>query len=404
MSVRAGMLTPSSNTCLEPVTYRMLAGVEEVTAHFSRLPVTRIGLDPEASAQFTQQPMLAAARLLADAKVDVLAWNGTAGSWLGPDQDRELAGMVEKATGIPTTTSTLALLDAFRAYGVTRLGVATPYGDEVGARIAEHYAAEGVQVVVQANLGITDNEAFARVPQGRIRDLVAAAAGADVHAVAVVCTNLPAAPLAARLERDLGVPVLDSVAATLWKALDVAGAKVSLSGWGTLLDSGTLRARFQDICDELLDATGCDRTTLRLDIPVLGLEVAVAAAEALHPGVPSIRRDASLDQRRLDTVVWLEDNRRNLVQPDFHGEPRAPRALIDLYGVKAQLLGPVEQDGAMAGWLSAHSLAERPWTHADTAALDAAKARVTSVLRKLTPGTASLALPGPIPPGSGSSL
>ena len=190
MSVRAGMLTPSSNTCLEPVTYRMLAGVEEVTAHFSRLPVTRIGLDPEASAQFTQQPMLAAARLLADAKVDVLAWNGTAGSWLGPDQDRELAGMVEKATGIPTTTSTLALLDAFRAYGVTRLGVATPYGDEVGARIAEHYAAEGVQVVAQANLGITDNEAFARIPQGRIRDLVAAAAGGDVHAVAVVCTNL----------------------------------------------------------------------------------------------------------------------------------------------------------------------------------------------------------------------
>ena len=58
----------------------------------------------------------------------------------------------------------------------------------------------------------------------------------------------------------------------------------------------------------------------------------------------------------------------------------------------------------MAGWLSAHSLAERPWTHADTAALDAAKARVTSLLRKLTPGTASLALPGPIPSGSGSSL
>lgn len=394
MSIRVGMLTPSSNTCLEPVTYRLLAGTEEVTAHFSRLPVTRIGLDTEASAQFQHQPMLAAASLLADAKVDVLAWNGTAGSWLGPDRDRELAGVVAKATGIPTTTSTLALLAAFRAYGVTRLGLATPYVDEVGTRIAERYAAEGVQVVAQANLGITDNEAFARIPRDRIRDLVAAAGSADVHAVAVVCTNVPAAPLAAGLERDLGVPVLDSVAATLWKALDVAGAEVSLPGWGGLLHGGTLRARFQDICDELLDVTGCDRTTLRLDVPAHGLAVAVAAAEALRPGVRSIRRDASLDQRRLDTVVWLEDNRRNLVQPHVRGEPRAPQALIDVYGVKAQLLGPIERDGAMAGWLSAHSLAERPWTQADIAAMDAARARVTSLL-KLAAGDCAARTSGP---------
>ena len=30
--VRLGMLVPSSNTCLEPVTYRLLGGVPEVTA------------------------------------------------------------------------------------------------------------------------------------------------------------------------------------------------------------------------------------------------------------------------------------------------------------------------------------------------------------------------------------
>ena len=39
-----GMLTPSSNTVLEPVTTAMLAGLPEVTAHFSRFKVTEIAL------------------------------------------------------------------------------------------------------------------------------------------------------------------------------------------------------------------------------------------------------------------------------------------------------------------------------------------------------------------------
>ena len=41
---RLGMLTPSSNTALEPITYAMLAGVEGVSVHFSRFKVTEITL------------------------------------------------------------------------------------------------------------------------------------------------------------------------------------------------------------------------------------------------------------------------------------------------------------------------------------------------------------------------
>ena len=47
-----GMLTPSSNTILEPVTTAMLAGLPEVTAHFSRFKVTEIALSGPALAQF----------------------------------------------------------------------------------------------------------------------------------------------------------------------------------------------------------------------------------------------------------------------------------------------------------------------------------------------------------------
>jgi maleate isomerase len=72
-----GMLTPSSNTTLEPVTSAMLSDLPEVSAHFGRFRVTEIALSERALAQFEDEEILAAASLLADAKLDVIGWNGT---------------------------------------------------------------------------------------------------------------------------------------------------------------------------------------------------------------------------------------------------------------------------------------------------------------------------------------
>ena len=37
--LKIGMLTPSSNTILEPVTYQILSDIPNVSAHFSRFVV-----------------------------------------------------------------------------------------------------------------------------------------------------------------------------------------------------------------------------------------------------------------------------------------------------------------------------------------------------------------------------
>ena len=73
MRKRLGMITPSSNSVLEPVTSAMLHGVADITAHFSRFRVTEIALDAAALSQFDASAMLPAADLLADAKVDAIA-------------------------------------------------------------------------------------------------------------------------------------------------------------------------------------------------------------------------------------------------------------------------------------------------------------------------------------------
>lgn len=67
-----GMLTPSSNTVLEPLTSAMVAGLAAVSVHYSRFPVTEIALSESALGQFDDAPLLAAAALLADAHVDII--------------------------------------------------------------------------------------------------------------------------------------------------------------------------------------------------------------------------------------------------------------------------------------------------------------------------------------------
>ena len=71
--VLLGMPTPSSNTALEPLTSAMLSGLPEVTAYFGRFRVTEVSLQPHALGQFDGGPIREAARLPADARVDVIA-------------------------------------------------------------------------------------------------------------------------------------------------------------------------------------------------------------------------------------------------------------------------------------------------------------------------------------------
>src|SRR5690606_24712360 len=77
-----GVLTPSSNTVLEPLTCAILAGLPDVTAHFARFPVREISLRQEALGQFDEAPILEAARLLADARMQTILWSGTSSGWL----------------------------------------------------------------------------------------------------------------------------------------------------------------------------------------------------------------------------------------------------------------------------------------------------------------------------------
>lgn len=230
-----GMLTPSSNTILEPVTCAMLSGVSGVTAHFARFRVTEISMGNRALNQFDNAPLVEAARLLADARVDAIAWNGTSGGWLGLERDRELCDQIKRETGVPATTSVLALADIFRKTGVTRYGLVTPYVDEIQTKILENFGREGFSCAGERHLRDKGNFSFSEVSGDTIADMVRAVAKDRPQAISIFCTNMAGAPLVEALERETGIPIYDTVATALWDSLRLAGSDPALvKGWGRL--------------------------------------------------------------------------------------------------------------------------------------------------------------------------
>jgi maleate isomerase len=233
--VLLGMLTPSSNTALEPITTAMLGELPEVSAHFSRFKVTEIALSNTALAQFDNSEILRAAELLAHAKVDVIGWNGTSSGWLGFEADMRLCEQITAATGIPATTSMLALNEIFEKKKVAKLGYVTPYLDAVQTRILDNYSKLGIACQSERHLNLQDNFSFSEVPVAQLEDMTRDVAKDNPDAITIICTNLRVAPSVAKLEKETGIPVYDTIATVVWKCLKLTGVDTRrVTQWGSL--------------------------------------------------------------------------------------------------------------------------------------------------------------------------
>jgi maleate isomerase len=234
--LKLGHITPSSNTVLEPLTGLMSREYDDrLSHHFTRIKVEAISLQRRHTDQFSAEAMLAAADLLSDAAVDAIVWNGTSGAWNGVGADRALCALISERTGVPSSTSTLAQLEVMSQFRFERAGLAVPYTDDVAERIAAVYGREGVEIIATANAGVSGNREMALVSEDEIRALVGGADVPEAECILLICTGVAGAQLVDELEQELGKPVFDSVAVTLWKALRMIGIDPRLKGWGCLL-------------------------------------------------------------------------------------------------------------------------------------------------------------------------
>lgn len=235
--LRMGVLTPSSNTALEPLTSEIVKQVDGLSAHFGRFRVTEISMAQKALGQFDDGNILQAAELLADAHPNVIVWSGTSAGWLGFDKDEQLCQRIEQRIGVPASTAILALNELIKIGGVSRLAIVSPYTADIQQRIIDQYQASGIEVVADVRHDISVNYDFALLaPEQIFRDL-REVAKSKPQAVVTYCTNLRAAHLAQAFELETGITLLDTVSTAIWGAMRKLDRDPSvIKGWGSLFN------------------------------------------------------------------------------------------------------------------------------------------------------------------------
>ena len=154
--------------------------------------------------------------------------------------NQKLIDDVRKATGLPTTSMSTAVVDGLRAVNAKRVAVATAYNDEVNRRLHTFLEESGFQVLAMKGLGLEAIVDPAKVTQSSLvtfsADVFKTAPKAD--ALFVSCGGLRTLEILAPLEHECRVPVVSSTPHALWASMRLLGLHVKAPAYGRLLANG----------------------------------------------------------------------------------------------------------------------------------------------------------------------
>ncbi|XHH09138.1 MAG: aspartate/glutamate racemase family protein [Candidatus Bathyarchaeia archaeon] len=223
---RFGVIIPSSNTTVEPEFSKAL-NKTNVSLHFTRITLNNVTVK---DLQDMEKETEAAAKLLADAAVDLIAFACTSGSLInGLGYDKAIAEKIVRAAHCPAVTTSSAVVGALNFLKVKKAGLATPYIEEVTVKEVDFLNKNGFTVVSSQSLGIKENLKIGNLSS---KDAQAIATKTDsplAQAVFISCTNFQTFEALPLLESQLKKPVVSSNSATLWASLKMLNISVQLN-------------------------------------------------------------------------------------------------------------------------------------------------------------------------------
>ncbi len=235
---RIGVLVPFTNTNLEAD--MALLRPSGVSMHFARLG----GYDEDAIPDSGQMAGLGAAELdgpldlLLGCRPDAILYGCTSATLThGPAFDRQLAIRIGDRSGVATVTAAGALVHALKTLGVTRIAFASPYTSDINRQAIDFLEQSGFETVSQAEVeGTLDNAGQGALSPDEVYELGRRAGSPEAEAVVLSCTDMRSVEAVARLEADLGKPVVSSNQAMLFQTLQKLAINDPVIGYGRLLD------------------------------------------------------------------------------------------------------------------------------------------------------------------------
>jgi len=235
---RIGVMVPSTNTTCE-ADFQMVAPTG-VTIHGQRMWITNDAAGEEGMNRMNAE-IESGARYLATAKVDVVAYGCTTGSFYkGPGWDHEMLTVIEKAAGVPAVATSPSVVEALRFFGARKISVATPYPEWNNQRLRAYLEAVGFEVLNvegepwasrAGNQGINDQDPEVVV------EFASRVCRPDADALLCSCTAWRSVEAVEALEQRTGRPVVTSNQATIWAAFRKIGITQPIHGFGRLLES-----------------------------------------------------------------------------------------------------------------------------------------------------------------------
>jgi maleate isomerase len=220
-SRRLGLLVPASDMVSE-VDFRnhLPSSVVFYTARLHQPRNSGIGTTENYQGLVDSAPD--AARSVALASPELLVYSCTSGSFFkGPNWHQELSKQLEEASGIPTITTSTAVITALMAQQARTIFLASPYPNSVNEAETSFLKANGFQITAVLNFGCTiSREIFAITPEKIVEAVLARRDEVKQNDILfLTCTGLRSVDAVETLERELELPVITSNSAALWLAM-----------------------------------------------------------------------------------------------------------------------------------------------------------------------------------------
>jgi maleate cis-trans isomerase len=241
-----GVLTPQANTTVEPE-FAILwpPGIAMLNARLTSGKPTIIGrlLDylrdlPDSVRQFANAP------------IGALAFACTGASYFaGAAEEDALVARMQDRLGIPVVTAATAVRDAFHAVGAERIGLVSPYPDDLTDAAIRYWTERGFDVAAVSRGAMADGSfhpIYAMSAAGAAAALAALPEG-RCQAVAMLGTGMPT--LKPILDRPFHAeaPVTSCMHALAWRSVAaVTGAPPDAAGFLAFVRGEGWRNRYAE--------------------------------------------------------------------------------------------------------------------------------------------------------------
>ena len=236
---RLGLIALATDHVIEYELNKIFHEIEGV-----QLYTTKVPMDPRVTSDtlksMDNKLAQTAKTLLPGNKFSVVGYGCTSASVV-IGEDKVFRAIETAGITSSITTPITACLAALKTLGGRKIGLLTPYVDEVNSRIRRYFETYGYQINKSVTFSeIDDNRAGMITPKSISDAVMNHFSGEDIDFIFISCTSLRAADLIPMLESKLQCNVTTSNHALAWHMLRLSGINDQYSNMGELFKKGML--------------------------------------------------------------------------------------------------------------------------------------------------------------------